>query len=1838
MECPSCSFTTSVQAMRCPQCASVFDLEAMEEYEHLAYLLSKLRNWRDTRAIAPDLATALIERVSGERELLQIRLGLRTEPAPQPTSRSTAEPAAPEPSLAVEDPAVAASSAAQSQHAPPPVRPREPALDLGKAWTNLTDSIPPIRFSWAGLWSALLSERALNSMIYLAAFLIVAALASFTILRWNTLAAWQQLSIIGASTAAFYGLGYWVKVRLGLARGGTGLLVIASAVVAINVVAVTRAGPFELGVEGTWAATSLVALPFYLATALLLPERPFAVLAVIAGLSAPVALLTAVGIDLEWQSIVLVATMGIYLVAAHRFAKGKYASFYEPLLWSANAIVPATLAATLAWKLAWINGASLVDPLAHSPDSYALGIGWWTGVASYAVASARYFRRAYWSFATVALTLVSYYFTGQLLFDLEPHELALFMLAPALILVAMAEIAARWRAADGETPGALPERRRDMLSMEALRGQRLWALATLPLLVGGYVAAATALVLASYDLATPVGHEAEAIAIFSVLCAGAAASAFLRRSEVFAHVAAWLFPVPFFVAASHGFIFDIEFRPEQHALSLVLFAPFYLAIGIILDRVKGSYSRAPYAAAYGATIVAMVWSSSDTEVAFQVMGVALAVYVVSAIQEYRGQHPVLARSAGQAAAWTPQLLQRARRLFLSPNAEVEPLPERIGEENYGSIFVFLTAILLPIWASLGLDLLETSYSYYGLVYAFLALAYVAFGVLVRSSRPSYAKLTLAFGYVLSIAGPAVAFPRGAMTAELEGVFIGTLGISGMLYAASAVAFRKSWLLYPVAVGLPTILALLLYQPGINLGTDLSGRNVSYDLFVGPAVAALGLLYTMIPPIRTVLRGAQTPEETYRPSEYALPFYHSGHLLVVSGMVMAGLLAIGERHDIGVTSPTAIPLLVAMSIAAVQYAASAWVHRQGLWVYPAAALGPLVLTFVLVELEAASPAYGVSIASLALAYVVAPPVVRLLRNGTAILQQYRPGEFSLPLYAIAYPAGFAGVAAVGTLAAADAESISVETLSSIPLLTALGLLTTQLALSAISLRHEAFVYASAALLPILLVFGLGRLEVDQPYYAVALSALGLSYVLGPPLARALYRIESPWQAYSPTRLTAPIYIVAYPVAIVGAVLAGTLAVSGNEFDSGPLIIALSLVLAQFVVSAVILRDGRWVYGAGTVLPILGGFVLEKLGAPREYFGVGGVALASVYVLAPLVVDYGYRRARNEGGPFEANAYSRPLLELGFGLSIIGVLASVLMDMLAGISALSLAGGIYLISGFALRQRVFLHAMAGVWAAAFVMGLTLTTLDIRYYGLAIMGASTVGLALTPLLRLSWQRATHSRDEGVPWREPLATLHESPAFALYILAYLGALAAIALPWVEVGSLRDNLPLAMTLVWTSAMFAFGIWVFRSSIFLWATLLSLDLALLTGMWSGNPDLSDPAIAISLIPATYGLFLGGGWATWRLRGSIVEEPRSQPDTLERPPSWLAWAAPFLGLALVHVVASLALTTGDSEAGLTLAMAYFALAAAGSLALRLEAAAWAALLLGGIGFAHGMSLVSVEPREGILYAAIMAVGVRAVGYLLQRTLETLDDETALRPLRVWLRPLSLAPYVVTAGTLVAAIAILWDDGDLALPDTQWLLATMFVAGLNLSIAALAERRVWLAYPAAGLIIAAAMLEAVHFELEQPQVYVLPVGVYLLAIGQLERRRLGWQLTMPLVGTALFLILGTTLLQSLSLLGDEGQEFIYGLVLLAESLVLVTWGTLQRVRLTFFTGNVSAIVAILVMIGQPLVPAASALDVEPLAAIFGGIGIVLLGIAVFLERKREAVLQRGREWLGRLDDWD
>ena len=67
MECPSCSYETSLKAMRCPQCAAVFDRRVLEEYAHLGYIQSKVQAWEERGKLTLPRRGCVAAGGSGER-------------------------------------------------------------------------------------------------------------------------------------------------------------------------------------------------------------------------------------------------------------------------------------------------------------------------------------------------------------------------------------------------------------------------------------------------------------------------------------------------------------------------------------------------------------------------------------------------------------------------------------------------------------------------------------------------------------------------------------------------------------------------------------------------------------------------------------------------------------------------------------------------------------------------------------------------------------------------------------------------------------------------------------------------------------------------------------------------------------------------------------------------------------------------------------------------------------------------------------------------------------------------------------------------------------------------------------------------------------------------------------------------------------------------------------------------------------------------------------------------------------------------------------------------------------------------------------------------------------------------------------------------------------------------------------------------------------------------------------------------------------------------------------------------------------------------------------------
>jgi len=133
--------------------------------------------------------------------------------------------------------------------------------------------------------------------------------------------------------------------------------------------------------------------------------------------------------------------------------------------------------------------------------------------------------------------------------------------------------------------------------------------------------------------------------------------------------------------------------------------------------------------------------------------------------------------------------------------------------------------------------------------------------------------------------------------------------------------------------------------------------------------------------------------------------------------------------------------------------------------------------------------------------------------------------------------------------------------------------------------------------------------------------------------------------------------------------------------------------------------------------------------------------------------------------------------------------------------------------------------------------------------------------------------------------------------------------------------------------------------------------------------------------------------------------------------------------------------------------------------------------------------------------------------------------------------------------------------------------------------------------------------------------MPAGLYLLAIGFLEWERGNRNLARWLDYIAILLLMGSLFWQTLVL------GWWYSLLLGGEGFAAFWWGSARRLRRFFYAGMTGVILATL---GQLL----NALQEVNQWITFGLIGLILVILAIIVERKLEAI----KAWQQVLETWE
>jgi hypothetical protein len=339
------------------------------------------------------------------------------------------------------------------------------------------------------------------------------------------------------------------------------------------------------------------------------------------------------------------------------------------------------------------------------------------------------------------------------------------------------------------------------------------------------------------------------------------------------------------------------------------------------------------------------------------------------------------------------------------------------------------------------------------------------------------------------------------------------------------------------------------------------------------------------------------------------------------------------------------------------------------------------------------------------------------------------------------------------------------------------------------------------------------------------------------------------------------------------------------------------------------------------------------------------------------------------------------------------------------------------------------------------------------------------------------------------------------------------------------------------------------------------------------------------------------------------------------------------VTILSGLGSLLLASSASDALALNALGLAALAALLGSAERRQSLAWCALGLLALGLGSLHDALGIAPLWSAAWGVAEALGLCLLGWGIEpRTKNQEPPEgswssvlgSRFSVLAIWQRPLWLGPLL--AGAALTGLLVEATPARGELPPLTFALAT-----LALLLATLAARRraVEYGYAAGAALVAAGLCQLYDWGFRQPQWYVLPAGMYLLALAEGLRRLQGRRGLAQVIETgAAVLMLGTTLGQSLRSAGLVSQG--YAAWLCVESLLLLGYGALRQRRAPFFGGAAFFVIGVIWLSVDPLLAANKWM-------LLGALGLLLVGAYVLLERRQEQLARLGRAWVKRISGW-
>ena len=430
MKCPCCGDAGPNQRVSCRTCRQVFESDDADRFNHLEFMLGRLDLWRANQILPEETVQRAIDLTTGELNFLQAKFGNISSAAPTSSSGPTAPTrytsaaaaaasreakqsaafkhgtsatdinnqadtgaavSAPVPgSQAGGHVASHPASVSRKLNLPRPVAPPRPPQPTG----------PP--FSWKQVGLYLISERVLNGLLAIGAFLILSAAVVISTVNPTGLTPLPHLGMMLATTAVFYIAGILVERKLKLTQAGAALLAIGAAFIPLDTWTL-GAQILHVANGANWLVASMACLPLYLASYLTLRSRSFAVLTAVAGMSLVLAIDHQVGVPTAWIAEGILPLAIAYLLIGYRVQRDSNALAWA-LFWTAQVATPVVMAYLLAAKIlpdTALDGlpSGLRTALLAQRGAaleYAAGAAWWLGTVFYLVAGRVSERKFYW--------------------------------------------------------------------------------------------------------------------------------------------------------------------------------------------------------------------------------------------------------------------------------------------------------------------------------------------------------------------------------------------------------------------------------------------------------------------------------------------------------------------------------------------------------------------------------------------------------------------------------------------------------------------------------------------------------------------------------------------------------------------------------------------------------------------------------------------------------------------------------------------------------------------------------------------------------------------------------------------------------------------------------------------------------------------------------------------------------------------------------------------------------------------------------------------------------------------------------------------------------------------------------------------------------------------------------------------------------------------------------------------------------------------------------------------------------------------------------------------------